>query len=157
MTRRPSTPPRTRIPARTGPVRSKTRTIGQILDAARFLYANVGYFSIGFGAVADRAGVTLNTVRRYFPDKPALWREAMLCAPPDPRVAEEIALAAVWCPDQPVQIYAHGVRCRASIGNPARALTVPAAAAFSGEGPTPAEALRQARISADRFGHERAA
>lgn len=137
--------------------RCKSETIQMIVTAGRFLFTHVGYFDVRFGDVAARAGVALNTVRAHFNDKADLWREAMHCPPPDPRLAEEVALAAVTCPDQPVQIYAHGLRCRASIGNPARILTVQGAAAFSGEGTTPAEAMRQARISADRFGHERAA
>lgn len=137
--------------------RDKAATIARIRDAARFLFENTGYFEVTLRAIAHRAGFSHASVRAHFGDKAALWVEVMGCPAPDLRLAEEIALAAVVCPGQPVQLYAHGQICRASIGNPARALMVHGAGSFHGEGDTPAEAVRQARISADRLAGERLA
>lgn len=135
----------------------KAQTCAAIVDAARFLFANVGYFDVSLPAVGRRAGCSEASIRAHYVDKAGLWRAAMDCAAPDPRLAEEVALAGVTCPGQAVWLYADGGRCRASIGNPVRALTVHAAGSFSGSGSTPAEAVRQARISAERFVGERAA
>lgn len=129
---------------------AKARTRARVLDAAAFLFANTGFFATGIRDVADRAGMSTGAIFANFESKEHLWRAAMRCPAPDPKLAEEAALTVAAHPDQPFWIYADGARCKASIGNPVRALAVSGEGGCHGAGDTPAEALRQARIEADR-------
>lgn len=140
--------PETRPPNRRA--RAKAATRAKVLEAAGFMFTNSGFFATHVRDIAARAGMSTGAVFANFESKEHLWREAMKCPPPDPKLAEEAALTAAACPGQPFWIYADGDRCKASIGNPARALMVPGEGGCHGAGDTPAEALRQARIEADR-------
>lgn len=129
---------------------AKAATRAKVLESAAFLFANAGFFGSGIREVAYRAGMSTGAVFANFESKEELWREAMGCPAPDPKLAEEAALVAAACPGAPIWLYIDGDRCKAGIGNPVRALVVPGEGGFHGAGSTPAEALRQARIEADR-------
>lgn len=138
----------TRPPNKRALARAATRA--KVLKAAGFMFANAGFFSTGIRDIAERVGMSTGAVFANFESKEDLWREAMGCPAPDRKLAEEAALTVAAYPDRPFWIYADGDRCKASIGNPVRALAVPGEGGWHGTGDTPAEALRQARIEADR-------
>ncbi|UFU14584.1 TetR/AcrR family transcriptional regulator [Curtobacterium sp. C1] len=58
---------------RNDPVQARSAaTLERILDAARFLAQGTGYDRFTTAHVADRAGVSIGTVYRYFPDRVAI-------------------------------------------------------------------------------------
>lgn len=58
---------------RIDPVQARSAaTLERILDAARFLAQGTGYDRFTTAHVADRAGVSIGTVYRYFPDRVAI-------------------------------------------------------------------------------------
>ena len=61
---------------------------GEILDAARAVFAGEGYAKLSMRGVAARVGITLGTVQHYYPTKEALF-EAMLL-----RTLEELQASA---------------------------------------------------------------
>src|SRR5271166_4855606 len=63
-------------------------TRGQILEAARAVFAAEGYEAASLRAIARRAGVDPALVHHYFADKPALFIEAIRL-PLDPRPVHE--------------------------------------------------------------------
>ena len=53
--------------------RSQER-VGLILDTAADLFAEVGYEATTTNAIADRAGISIGSLYRYFPDKDAILK-----------------------------------------------------------------------------------
>lgn len=70
--------------------REKKRTA--ILDAARRAFFAEGYAGTAMDTVADRAGVTKQTIYRYYPSKEALFRAVLEARPESPsgRFHEEL-------------------------------------------------------------------
>ncbi|SDM84600.1 TetR/AcrR family transcriptional regulator [Nonomuraea jiangxiensis] len=68
----------------------RRRTEGRILDAARALFAEVGYERATVRAIAKAAGIDPALVMQYFGSKQALFQEAVRMAPePDPGLGAE--------------------------------------------------------------------
>ena len=67
-------------------VRSQQR-VDLILDTAADLFAEVGYESATTNAIAERAGISIGSLYRYFPDK-----DAILCALADRHLEQVRAL-----------------------------------------------------------------
>jgi AcrR family transcriptional regulator len=63
------------VPMRRVPQQSRSqRRIDLVLDTAAELFAEVGYESATTNAIADRAGISIGSLYRYFPDKDAILR-----------------------------------------------------------------------------------
>ncbi|MEO3875336.1 TetR family transcriptional regulator [Nonomuraea sp. B12E4] len=68
----------------------RRRTEGRILDAARALFAEVGYERATVRAIARAAGVDPALVMQYFGNKQALFQEAVRMTPvPEPGLGAE--------------------------------------------------------------------
>lgn len=141
--------------------RAKAETRRKVLDAARFLFLNVGYFQTGIRQIATHAGMSTGAVFNTVQDKEELWREACGGPPPSEQLAEEVAyvlaafpgwrtslnsapdgtwLAGVMSPDwSPIGIGASG-----------RGIGIPPGKAYHGRGDSPGSAVREARIAAER-------
>jgi AcrR family transcriptional regulator len=63
----------TRMPLRNEPVQARsTARLGTLLDAAAAIVDEVGYERLTTAMVSERAGASIGTVYRYFPDRIAL-------------------------------------------------------------------------------------
>ncbi len=63
----------TRMPLRNEPVQARsTARLGTLLDAAASIIDEVGYERLTTAMVSERAGASIGTVYRYFPDRIAL-------------------------------------------------------------------------------------
>jgi len=63
------------VPMRRRPQQARSQqTVDSILDAAADLVAEAGYESVTTNAIAERAGISIGTLYRYFPDKDAILR-----------------------------------------------------------------------------------
>ncbi len=117
------------------------RTRGRILAVARELLPEVGPAGLTYSLLAERAGVTRQTLYRHWPTRAALLVDMVLTGPetaypepgPDPR-----AVAAAWL-----------TSLRAGMGDQATRIAVLAVTAQADSDPDSAEAVR--RISADRL------
>lgn len=57
------------------PVQARSRQrVDEILDTTAALFAEIGYEAVTTNAVAERAGISIGSLYRYFPDKQALLR-----------------------------------------------------------------------------------
>lgn len=131
--------------------RAKVATAAALIDAARFLFTNVGYFSTGIRDVADRMKMSTGAVFAQVPDKAALWFLAMNGPAPDTDLAEQVALIQAQRRGWGWVLRFNGSEHLAALSPPSMAaVAMPAAHHYSGRGATPAEALRQARLSAER-------
>ncbi len=65
--------PETLVPLRNAPVQARsTARLTALLDAAAAVVAEIGFERLTTAMVADRAGASIGTVYRYFPDRIAL-------------------------------------------------------------------------------------
>ncbi|MEQ1736595.1 MAG: TetR/AcrR family transcriptional regulator, partial [Rhodoglobus sp.] len=65
--------PETRVPLRNAPVQARsTARLTALLDAAAAVVDEIGFERLTTAMVADRAGASIGTVYRYFPDRIAL-------------------------------------------------------------------------------------
>ena len=63
------------VPMRRVPQQSRgQQRIDLVLDTAAELFAEIGYESATTNAIADRAGISIGSLYRYFPDKDAILR-----------------------------------------------------------------------------------
>ena len=51
------------------------QTVDLILDAAGDLFASVGYEAATTNAIAEKAGISIGSLYRYYPDKDAILKE----------------------------------------------------------------------------------
>lgn len=137
-------------------VRAKAATVARLKTAARFLFTNVGYFDVGIRDIAQRMGMSTGSVFSNVPDKAALWRLAMGGPAPSERLAEEVALLQALRPGWGWVLRFNGKEHLAGLTPPDfRPKALPPTAAYSGRGDCPAEALRQARLEAERHDGDR--
>ncbi|MDP3405076.1 MAG: TetR/AcrR family transcriptional regulator [Brevundimonas sp.] len=143
-----------RIPATRSPrLLAKAETRRKVMDAARFLFLNVGYFDTGMRAVARRAGMSTGAVFNTVTDKQQLWREACGGPPPSELLAEEVAMILAAWPGFRWNL--HGLAsgdCLASIMTPDYSPLDPLGRGriYHGKGDSPGSAVREARIAAER-------
>lgn len=137
-------------------VRARAATATQLRAAARFLFTNVGYFGVGVRDVAARMGKSTGAVFNHVPDKASLWRFAMNGPAPSEQLAEEVALIQALRPGWGWVLRFNGKEHLAGLTPPDfRPNALPPTAAYSGRGDSPAEALRQARLEAERHDADR--
>ena len=129
---------------------AKDLTTLRVKASARFLFQNVGYFSTGIRDVAARIGMSTGAVFATVEDKPALWRLAFDGPPPSEQLAEEVALVEALRRDWSWLIRKAPDGYRATLTpdgwNPLSDRHV-----ATGQGVSPAAALRAAREQADRL------
>ena len=135
---------------------ARAASASRLREAARFLFANVGYFDVGVRDVAARMGSSTGAVFNHVPDKPSLWRFAMNGPAPSQQLTEEVALIQALRPGWSWVLRFNGAEHLASLTPPDwRPNALPPTRAHSGRGACPAEALRQARIDAERHDADR--
>ncbi|WP_295205721.1 TetR/AcrR family transcriptional regulator [uncultured Brevundimonas sp.] len=130
-------------------VQAKAATLAKVKDAAAFLFANKGYFDVGLRDVAKRMGMSLGAVTSNAPSKEDLWRLAMGGSAPDVRLAEEVALLEAQRPGWRWSLRTNGATYIADVAD-GNALVTHDVVSATGRGPTPAEAVRHARIQIER-------
>lgn len=135
---------------------AKAQTRERVLDAARFLFANSGYFTVTMRDVARRMQMSTGAIFATVADKAALWTAAMGGPAPDARLAEEVALIQALRPGWTWQLRSDGQQHLAMLMAPTLPpFTSPTTDCYPGHGDSPAEALRQARLSAERHDSDR--
>lgn len=122
----------------------------KVLAAARFLFTHVGFFDTGIRDVAQRMGMSTGAVFATVKDKGQLWAEAMNGPPPSLQLAEEVALVLALRPGWRWLIRFDGSRYLTSLTCPDYNPMRNGGLMFNGIGDSPAAALREARIAADR-------
>ncbi|MGW3209377.1 TetR/AcrR family transcriptional regulator [Streptomyces sp. NPDC001135] len=117
------------------------RTRARILDVARALLPEVGLTGLTYALLAERAGVTRQTLYRHWPSRAALLSDLTLQGPdvgyPEPGT-DASAVATAWL-----------ISLRAGITDPATRTSALAMAAQADHDPDSAQALR--RIAEDRL------
>lgn len=129
---------------------SKAATVEKMKAAAAFLFANQGYFSVGIRDVARRMGMSTGSVMANIETKDDLWRLAMGAPAPDVALAEEVALLEAHRPGWRWSLSNVGAGYVAHVSCGA-ALVEHGAVSATGKAASPALALREARIQADRL------
>jgi AcrR family transcriptional regulator len=133
-------------------VRAKAASRARLIDAARFLFANAGYFDTGIRDVAARMKMSTGAVFAQVESKAALWRLAMNGPAPDPALADEVALILAQRPRWGWLVRTCGGRgYTASLSSPDYCpAPMRAGHCWVRQGETPAQALREVRIAAER-------
>ena len=129
---------------------ARAATRAKALAAARHLFLNSGYFDTTLRNIAARMAMSTGAVFANFQDKEQLWREAVGGPAPDPRLAEEVAILTALRPDWDWMIRCRGATVLAAISSPDYSPTLGQGLSYGGKGDFPAEALRNARIAAER-------
>lgn len=125
-------------------------TQARLRAAARFLFTHVGYFDTGVRDVARRMAMSTGSVFAHVKDKEQLWRDAMGGPAPSLALAEEVALVLALRPGWRWLIRYDGSRYLSSLTSPDYNPMRNGGLMVSGLGDSPAAALREARIAADR-------
>lgn len=131
--------------------KAKAATQAKMVEAAAFLFANTGYFAVGIRDIAKRMGMSTGAVFANVTSKKQLWTLAIGGRAPDPALAEEVALLEAQRPQYRWNLHFTGKVYVASLWGGGNPLVNHDTHQASGKGDTPAEALRQARIQADRI------
>lgn len=129
---------------------AKARTRERLLDAARFMFSNVGYEASTIRDLAQRIGMSTGAIFGQFRDKADLWRAAMGTPPPSIALAEEIGVLLAQRPDWRWLLRYDGTRHIASINDPDYVPMSNKGRCHIAHAASPAEAMRQARIEAER-------
>ncbi|MFC5346292.1 TetR/AcrR family transcriptional regulator [Brevundimonas staleyi] len=131
---------------------AKARTLQKVKDAARALFDTLGYDATTMRDVARHTGMSTGAVFASFPDgKDQMWTEVMGCPPPTMHLAEEIARLQVSRPDYRWLLKFDGRDHVAQVQHPDFDPTTPASPlAWYGRAASPGEALRLARLAADK-------
>ncbi len=129
---------------------AKAATRVKALADARHLFLNSGFFDTSLRNIAARMGMSTGAVFANFQDKEQLWREAVGGPAPDAQLAEELAILAALRPDWDWMIRRRGPTVLAAISSPDYSPTLGQGLSYGGKGDTPAEAIRWARIAAER-------
>ncbi|WP_312145213.1 TetR/AcrR family transcriptional regulator [Brevundimonas sp.] len=122
----------------------------RVLAAARFLFTHVGFFDTGIRDIAQRIGMSTGAVFAQVKDKEELWRAAMNGPSPSLPLAEEVALVLALRPGWRWLIRFDGSRYLTTLTSPDYNPMQNGGLIFSGQGDSPAAALREVRIAADR-------
>lgn len=132
-------------------VLAKARTTTRVIEAARFAFTNTGYFVSGVRDIARRAGMSTGAIFATAPDKESLWVLAMGGPPPSLFLAEEVALIEAQRPDWVyiIRKAPRGVYLATLSPDNLNPLHNSGPVA-TGQGDSPAAALRAARLQADR-------
>lgn len=132
--------------------RARARTIAKVKEAARFLFVNKGYEATTVRDLGARIGMSTASVYSNFPEgKDQLWSEVMGVPPPTLHLAEEIALLQALRPDWRYVLRFTGSEHIAQIHGPDwKPLQPDSDPMFMGRAASPGEALRQARLAAER-------
>lgn len=130
---------------------AKAATVEKLIEAAAFLFANQGFFAVGVRDIARRMGMSPGALYANVGGKDALWRLALGGRAPDPALAEEVALLEARRPGWRWSLQGMGSGYVASVSSGGQALLEHDVISATGRGDTPAEAVRQARIQADRL------
>ncbi len=92
----------------------------RILDAARMLFVRDGYGATTLQAIADEAGVAVQTVYAVYGSKPGILRalrDAIVSLPDaDERFREAVAAAAAGDPGAALDTFARSIRIRWEVG-----------------------------------------
>lgn len=138
--------------------RAKARTLAKVKEAARFLFVNVGYEATTIRDLAARIGMSTGAVFSAFPDgKDQIWAEVMACPPPTLHLAEEIAMMQALRPDWLYILRYTGSEHVAQVHGPGwKPLQPDSAPMFMGRAASAGEAMRQARLAAERHDGRRA-
>lgn len=122
----------------------------KLMTAARFLFTHVGYFGTGVRDIAQRMGMSVGAIWNHAEDKDHLWRMAMGGPAPSLQLAEEVALVLALRPGWRWLIRFDGSRYLTNLTSPDYNPMQNGGLIFSGQGDSPAAALREVRIAADR-------
>jgi len=122
----------------------------KLMSAARFLFTHVGFFETGIRDVAKRMGMSIGAVWNHVDGKDELWRQAMGGPAPSLQLAEEVALVLALRPGWRWLIRFDGSRYLTTLTCPDYNPLQNGGLMFNGMGDSPASALREARIAADR-------
>lgn len=137
--------------------RAKARTFAKVKEAARFMFVNLGFEATTMRDLATRIGMSTGAVFSSFRDKETMWREVMGVPAPTLHLAEEIALLAALRPDWVWLIRWTGTEHFAEVHGPGYSpFKVDGPKLHIGRAASPGEALRQARIDAERHDGRRA-
>lgn len=129
---------------------AKERSLAKLKTEGRFLFENVGYFGVGIRDIAERMGMSTGAVFSHVSDKASLWRLVMDGPPPSEQLAEEVALVEALHPGWGWNMRKIGGQYIASLTSPDFHLSTHGGLSVTGKGDSPASALREARIAADR-------
>jgi AcrR family transcriptional regulator len=130
--------------------RAKARTRVKVMTAARFLFLNLGYEATHVRDIGARIGMSQGAVSATFPGgKADMWVEVMGSPPPTLAVAEEIALIMATRPGWNWLLRTLNGEHVASLSTPDYVPNL-RGNHFTGRASSPAKALRQARLAADR-------
>lgn len=131
--------------------RAKAATRARLLDAARFLFTNMGFFNTGMRDIALRMGMSTGAVFANVSDKDQLWRDAMGGPAPSLGLAEEVALLQAQRPDWRIVLTIGRDGANAVLQPPGfKPFDPDGPHLIGGQGSSPAAALRQAREACDR-------
>lgn len=122
----------------------------KLLSAARFLFTHVGFFDTGIRDIAKRMGMSTGAVFAQVKDKDELWRAAMRGPTPSLMLAEEVALILALRPGWRWLLRFDGARYLTTLSSPDYNPMQNGGLIFSGQGDSPADALREVRLAADR-------
>lgn len=136
---------------------AKQRTLAKVRDGARFMFANLGFEATTIRDLARRIGMSTGAVFACYPDKAAIWADVMASPPPTLHLAEEIALLTALRPNWRWIVRYTGSEHVAEVHGPDwKPLQPDGAPMFVGRSASPGEALRQARLAAERHDGRRA-
>lgn len=125
---------------------AKARTRDKVLVAARALFNEVGYAAATIRDIAVGAGMSTGAVFANFDDKAALYRAAMNAPVPSLDLPDEIARVRSRLPGWAWLLRWNGAEHLVALtrpqGGPNDVVT--------GRGPTEADAMRDARLRAER-------
>lgn len=131
-------------------VAAKRATRAKLLAEARFLFTHVGYFATGIRDIAQRMGMSTGAVFANVEGKEQLWRDAMNGPAPSEPLAEEVALILALRPGWRWLLRFDGPEYLTQLSSPDWSPMRNGGRCHTARGDSPAEALRQVRLEADR-------
>jgi len=137
-------------PAPNKRVAAKRATRAKLLAEARFLFTHVGYFATGIRDIAQRMGMSTGAVFANVEGKEQLWRDAMHGPAPSEALAEEVALILALRPGWRWLLRFDGAEYLTQLSSPEWSPMRNGGACHTARAASPAEALRQVRLEADR-------
>jgi len=136
---------------------SKLRTHEKVIQGARFMFINVGYEATTIRDLAKRIGMSTGAVFANFEDKAELYRAAMGAPPPTLDLADEIGLILSLYPGWRYLLRFDGGRCIANLSSPDYNAVSHNGQTYTATADSPATAMRQARLQAERHDDDRRA
>ena len=131
---------------------AKSRTVHKVCEAARRLFVTLGYEATTMRDIARHIGMSTGAVFSVYPEgKDQMWRDVMNSPAPSMAVGEEIALLTALRPDYRWLLKYDGRDHVAQVQHPDfNPITQTGPLAWYGRAASPAEALRLARLAADK-------